>query len=191
MTKVDLYLFDIRDVSLEELSSLVITSSFDNVKIESARKEKLASKYLKDKYIKRYSIDKNGKPVSDNIYFNVSHSHEIVAIAVSQNHPIGLDIETNRKLDEKLVKYIASKEETKFIKDDLSFMQVWTSKESLLKCVGTGLKDNLKDVPALPLNGLRQYKNQTYFTKSIIRDGLVISISLQTNEEFIVNILAL
>ena len=189
MTKVDLYLCDIRDVSLEELSSLVNTSTFDNVKIESARKEKLASKYLKDKYIKHYSIDKNGKPVSDDIYFNVSHSHEIVAIAISQNRPIGLDIETNRKLDEKLVRYIAREEETKFIKDDLSFMQVWTNKESLLKCVGTGLKDKLKDVPALPLNGIRQYKNQTYFTKSIIRDGLVISITLEGNQDFEINII--
>ena len=84
--------------------------SLNKYKVEDVKKEKACSLILKNKFIGEYRYNEHGKPISDNIYFNISHSKGVVVF--TQNElPIGIDIELIRPTNEDLVNYISSKEE--------------------------------------------------------------------------------
>lgn len=81
------------------------------------------------------------------IHFNLSHSLNIILLAVSNGSPVGIDVEFMR--DMKDAKQIAirnfSKTETDYLcslsKDDfkINFFKYWTLKESFIKATGKGL----------------------------------------------------
>ena len=187
MNKVNLYFVDVRNLKEPNLDSFNLTKEqkqiVNNLKIETAKIEKAVSFLLKRKFIGEYSLNEFGKPISRDKEFNVSHSKCYVAIAISDK-PVGLDIEYLRPHKEALKKMITSEKEEQAIESIEDFFKVWTSKESLVKCVGTGFKEDLKSIPALPFNGIKKYKGKTYYSKSFKEDDLIVSITLQDNAEF-------
>lgn len=104
------------------------------------------------------SADEKGKLHCDNfpqIHFNISHSDELVAVAVC-NKPVGIDIESLREVSLKLAKRVCSQKELEYVfeklpdeEDYLSqnpeyikrFLEIWTIKEAYFKCTGTGITD--------------------------------------------------
>ena len=118
-------------------------------------------------------IGKNGKPECDGVYFNLSHSDDMVLCAVSDT-PVGCDIEkvTNapmevaeRYFSEKERRYIAAAQNT--ADADRRFFRLWTIKESYMKMTGEGMSlspDRLETDP----EGL-----------TILRDGVFQSCVLQ------------
>ena len=121
-----------------------------------------------------------------NPFFNVSHSGEYVAFAFSKTSEVGIDIE---KIDEnKLdgIRYVLDEEEKK-INDSGVLFQIWSNKESLIKCSSNGLKD-IKKVKGLPLNGKRIINGQSYYTKSVIYNGYSLSLTLKQEEPFDIKI---
>ena len=87
----------------------------------------------------------NGKPESDKICFNLSHSGEMIICAVSELL-VGCDIEKQRTGYERMLRRIfTEKEKTMWEhlsekeRDDL-FLRIWTIKESYIKMTGEGLK---------------------------------------------------
>lgn len=194
MNIVSLYIIDARNKSIEELNlDRFLTKEdkdfFASFVKEETQKEKLVSLYLKKKYIGDFYLSMDDKPLSKDKFFNISHSKGVIALAISKDYPIGLDVELIRDYKDDLAKYISNDEEYKYIKDNKSFFEIWTSKEALVKCLGSGLKDNVKNIPALPIVGSKEYKGKTYHSKSAIIDDLVISIALATSEDFKVEIL--
>lgn len=194
MNIVSLYIIDARNKSIEELNlDRFLTKEdkdfFASFVKEETQKEKLVSFYLKKKYIGDFYLSMDDKPLSKDKFFNISHSKGVIALAISKDYPIGLDIEVLRDYKDDLAKYISNDEEYKHIKDNKSFFEIWTSKEALVKCLGSGLKDNVKNIPALPIAGSKEYKDKIYHSKSAIIDDLVISIALATSEDFKVEIL--
>lgn len=93
-----------------------------------------------------YSMKK--KPYLENyknVYFNISHSYNRIACAVSDK-PVGIDIEKIRKYNKSVAKRVCSKNELDKIeisvdKDD-KFTQIWTKKEAVLKMSGSGIVGN-------------------------------------------------
>lgn len=96
---------------------------------------------------------KRGKPVllnpkgSNNLSFNLSHSHELMAVAISSVYDVGVDVEQIRYFPE--FKSIARSnfhpDETLFL-DRMpehrklnGFFQLWTQKEAVVKATGMGL----------------------------------------------------
>jgi 4'-phosphopantetheinyl transferase len=86
--------------------------------------------------------------------FNSSHSEDLVAVAVSQKHPVGIDVEIHRadRDFEKIQKRVFSAKE-KMAWQQLSpadkgpfFYKLWTLKESLVKAHGIGLQMGLNRV---------------------------------------------
>lgn len=194
MNIVSLYIIDARNKSIEELNlDRFLTKEdkdfFASFVKEETQKEKLVSLYLKKKYIGDFYLSMDDKPLSKDKFFNISHSKGVIALAISKDYPIGLDIEVLRDYKDDLAKYISNDEEYKHIKDNKSFFEIWTAKEALVKCLGSGLKDNVKNIPALPIAGSKEYKDKIYHSKSAIIDDLVISIALATSEDFKVEIL--
>ncbi|MCR5670159.1 MAG: 4'-phosphopantetheinyl transferase superfamily protein [Butyrivibrio sp.] len=84
----------------------------------------------------------------DDFYFNISHSGNMVALAVSDKE-VGLDIEKERSFNEALRKRVFGSEDRlllneieKTIEDgntDIACTCLWTVKESIMKYTGMGL----------------------------------------------------
>ena len=187
MRNIVVHTIDTNKYSLEELlSSKYLKGSdlsiFDKYKCEEVKKERIASTILKNKFVKEYYVDEKGKPLSNHICFNVSHSKGMVALAMDE-HPIGLDIELIRETNDDLKRYISSDEEFAYIKDDKSFFEIWTSKESLSKCVGEGLNKQVKLIPALPLIGKKEYLKKVFISNQKEFNGYIISITIESDEE--------
>ena len=91
-----------------------------------------------------FFINAYGKPSlvnNDYIHFNISHSGNYIACAISDK-PVGIDIEQIRPVDLKIAERFFTPYETEYIKDDEHsnrFYEVWTKKEAYIKCIGKGL----------------------------------------------------
>ena len=182
MKKIKIYFLFASDENIEKIMSLSYLKEQDfevvnRYKNIEAKKEKIVSIYFKNKYIKDYHLNENGKPISNDVYFNVSHSHGLVCFVMDEKEPIGIDIEKIKEVDEKLKRYIANDDEFEYMKNEINFYEVWTAKEALVKAYGSGLKMKVNEIPALPINGLRYFKNKKYMNQSIIYNEYVLSVS--------------
>ncbi|PFJ51519.1 4'-phosphopantetheinyl transferase family protein [Bacillus thuringiensis] len=121
-------------------------------------KFKIGNEYI------RFNKNQYGKPyLKDyrNFNFNISHSGEYVLCAVD-NKPIGIDVEKVKYIEYKEISknFFTTKEFNHITNQDLKFQldgfyEMWTLKESYIKCCGQGL--------SMPLNSfcieLDEYKN--------------------------------
>lgn len=119
----------------------------------------LLGKYIhKDPRDVRFYFESNLKPrlkhSGNDIHFNVSHSGDMVAIAIGPE-AVGVDIEY---LDEDfrydtVLEKVFNEKELKFIHNSNNpseaFFLLWTRKEALLKATGRGIDDQLTLTPSL------------------------------------------
>ena len=143
----------------------------------------LLSAYFKRKYVGEWKINDHGKPISDKIYFNISHCKGAVVFVASDSE-IGVDIELVKPTDKLFVDRITSEEERQFINSDADFYKIWTSKESLAKAAGTGVDRAVKKIPALPLCGGKNYGNENYCSSLTTYDNYIISVTRKGTREF-------
>jgi 4'-phosphopantetheinyl transferase len=120
----------------------------------------------------RFETGRNNKPGIHNnlIYFNIAHTRNEFAIAVCNNFHVGIDIESiHQDIDIFSVakSFFSSKEHDFIFKSDNAekdrFFLLWTRKEALLKAIGTGLTDNIKE---LDLSGQENIMNKSLFDDS-------------------------
>ena len=92
--------------------------------------------------------DEMGKPyfADGEIHFNVSHSEEYLAIAVSK-YPIGVDIQGPKNIREGMYKKVVQPAEAELIgqEREQDFLRLWTLKESFVKAEGRGLRIPMKE----------------------------------------------
>ena len=115
-----------------------------------------------------FSYTNTGKPfLSDysNIYFNLSHSKNVVACAVA-NREVGVDIQNILPISEKVAKKVlTSSEYTEYrnsLQPDEYFCKIWTIKESNLKKTGKGITIELNGLSADSINDKMIYKINNY-----------------------------
>lgn len=183
-----IFIYNSTNITIDELlDSKYLTTddktSFEKYKNLDVKKEKVISTILKNKYIGKYYLNEFGKPVSDDIYFNISHSHGYV-VFVMDDAPVGIDIEKISHAEQDLIDYVSNDEEKKYIHDDQSFYEIWTNKEALVKAVGTGIKTNLKNINGLPINGNRLFEGKIYCNKTIMYDNYILTVSRQKDEHY-------
>ena len=86
------------------------------------------------------TYDINGKPLINSKYnISISHSHEIAAIAISDNSIIGLDVQLNvNKIFNIQHKFLNPQEKLNIGENpSLKILtMIWTSKESIYKAIG-------------------------------------------------------
>lgn len=129
------------------------------VKSEQKRLQSMAGEYLVRRLLSetgggspesfRFCRTEQGKPyLREQVnglpcYFNISHSEEYVMAAVG-GRPIGVDIEQTGRDIRKVLRRICSGEELLLLEKDIppaDQMELWTRKEALVKCLGTGITD--------------------------------------------------
>ena len=88
----------------------------------------------------KITYNNNGKPSLNSKYnISISHSHEIAAVAISDNSKIGLDVQLKESKIFNIQNKFLNKSEKSNIGDDPTvdiLTMVWTSKESIYKALG-------------------------------------------------------
>ena len=141
--------------------------------------------YLLKKYLPNEETleTSSGKPyLANGPYFNISHSGEYAVLAVHPTRDVGVDIERidDRRIE--TVKFVLNEVESSITDTNILF-QVWSNKESLVKCMALRLMD-IRRVCGLPLDGIRTINDEDYYTKSMIYQGYSLSVTLKGNKSF-------
>lgn len=156
---------------------------------EKDRLLSLGAAYLMKKHLPKGRIieNENGKPyLEDGPFFNISHSGEYIVFASHPTREVGIDIEQVREDKVGAIKYVLTNEE-KDLTDPVKLFQIWSNKESLIKCLSSSLKD-IRTVRGLPLEGVRDFDGESYFSKSTVYRGYSLSLTLKGKEPFELNI---
>ena len=101
------------------------------------------------------------------IHFNLSHCEHAAACVVA-THPVGIDVESIDRFDKELLPHIMNDEEQLLIVNspypEVDFVRLWTMKESLIKCTGQGMADDIKSI----LSAANSYRfNTTVYPRYI------------------------
>ncbi|MEM6348371.1 MAG: 4'-phosphopantetheinyl transferase superfamily protein [Bacteroidota bacterium] len=95
--------------------------------------------------IDQIQFEDSGKPFLDSVYFNISHSADLVVCAVSTKGSIGIDIEKEAEVElENFVSWFTLTEWKTIMESTLprrQFYRYWTRKESIIKALGLKLSD--------------------------------------------------
>ena len=102
--------------------------------------------------LSKIKCEEHGKPFLDgysDIHFNISHSGEYVAVALSEK-PVGVDIEKIKEYNYDVLKRVCNEKELIQIEESLDkaseFIKLWTQKEAVLKMKGCGIaKGDIKN----------------------------------------------
>jgi len=91
--------------------------------------------------------DANGAPFlkeHPELHINISHCRGAVAVAVSKDVAVGIDVESRRKIGDDLVGRVCTQEEQAVIvaspDPTMQFLRFWTRKEAVLKMRRTGIQ---------------------------------------------------
>ena len=139
----------------------------------SAKKSRIQLPHLKK--------DEKGVPLPFNgHYWSLTHKSKYVA-AVIASAPIGIDIEKIRSCSKALFKKTARDSEWKLSDTDpfILFYRYWTSKESVLKASGTGIRDlsKCRIIQIIDDNHLViDYRNQEWLLEHFYFDEHIASI---------------
>lgn len=83
-------------------------------------------------------------PEHPELHVSLSHCRTAVAAAVSTEGKVGIDIECRRRIGDGLMERVCTADELAAVHaaDDpvMAFLRLWTRKEAVLKCRGTGIK---------------------------------------------------
>jgi 4'-phosphopantetheinyl transferase len=148
-----------------ELYSREVLSAEERARLERYRSRDSAERYVVTRSLVRSVLGRRlgvpprevdvrytdrGKPViADAIHFNVSHSADLIVMAVCHDRPVGIDVERRREVAR--VDALASRWLTSGERDDVSriaatglslseaFLRVWSLKEAKLKALGVGI----------------------------------------------------
>lgn len=126
-----------------------------------------------------------GKPLLEPLetpplHFNISHSRRWLALAVSVEQPLGIDIECQRENSQPLelsARYFSVQEQNWLQQQpatglQLAFNRLWVRKESALKCVGSGLAGNLES-SVCTISNKHPTSPQTAHTDQVLLDEKV------------------
>jgi 4'-phosphopantetheinyl transferase len=90
-----------------------------------------------------------GKPEAEGVHFNVTHSGEVVLLALSDERAVGVDVERRRvvaRVQALIDRWLTRGERAELeslrelgLDDSEAFLRVWSLKEARLKALGVGI----------------------------------------------------
>lgn len=105
--------------------------------------------------------DDKGAPYSveyPDLHISISHCRKAVAVAISKDGPVGIDVECRRRVGEGLLERVCNEAEQVAVRTSkdptMEFLRLWTCKEAVLKMRGTGIQGFGSMVTALDDDGV-------------------------------------
>lgn len=105
-----------------------------------------------ERLFQKVRFSSNGKPGFENeqLYFNLSHSKDLVCAAISLNGEIGVDVQAENNFKDNLISRVFSENEIErsasASNKNSFFTRLWAIKESFLKQNGCGIAFDLKSL---------------------------------------------
>ena len=144
----------------------------------------------------RLSLGEYGKPrvaeTSHRFRFNLSHSGDAFALAITTRHEVGIDLECVRPITgvEQLAAAVFSTNERYWLRQLGGsaklhfFFRIWTAKEALLKAAGTGFIDDVSVLNVVTAEGALgrriSWRNGLWRLSPVpVENGLVASIAIE------------
>ena len=132
----------------------------------------------------------NGKPVADNVFFNISHGGDYV-VGVASDCEIGCDIEKNVNAPLEVAEHYFYLSELEYIRSSTdksrAFFTLWTLKESYMKMTGRGMSlplDAFEIVPEADRFILGKSTEKRCFFRTAEFDGHIFSVSSEVPVHF-------
>lgn len=138
----------------------------------------------------RFQISNYGKPSLKGFNFtrfNLSHSEKKAFIIISDTE-VGIDVECVKNINyhDIISAFFSQKESLQITKLTnkgeklIEFFKIWTQKEALLKCLGTGLADDVRNTNLDRVNSTRREKNKINLETILCKDQqYVLSFAYQ------------
>ncbi len=137
----------------------------------------------------RFHAGPNGKPAlatSPGLHFNLTHSHELVMLAVSRQCELGVDVERVRVMKDAraIARRFFTPREAAWIEAnspadrDEGFFRLWTRKEAVLKACGLGIAHGLDKLEVLDEDG--GWRNVVRHPESDERDWKLVELHPST-----------
>ena len=125
---------------LDQLSEIEVQNLFSFKHIKR-KKEFVATRILRHRVFgfKHIHYDSVGAPFIDDFgYISISHSKNMIGLAVNEHFKIGLDLEDHRASVLAVMHKFLSEEEKKIfdVNDPKEIIRVWSAKEALYKLAG-------------------------------------------------------
>jgi 4'-phosphopantetheinyl transferase len=95
----------------------------------------------------------HGRPLlpGTGLHASVSHSADVVAVALTSCGPVGVDVEAVRPIDfAAIAESVCTPAERINVRAEADFFTIWTRKEAVLKATGEGLSRPMSDVHVAP-----------------------------------------
>ena len=121
-----------------------------------------------------------GKPfLPDAPYFSISHSGSYVVCAISDKE-VGVDVQRHTEIGYMAIaQRFYQKEEVRLIQESpepkKTFFDLWSKKESILKCAGVGLSRDFSKIPALT-EEVRRGKERFFSSLMPFVDGYSLAV---------------
>lgn len=187
--QVKLFLADIGNVSLEyaRLLDNERRERTERYRLVEDKKRCILSGLMTRRFLGNAEIFRNeyGKPfLSDGRFFNISHSGSYVLFALSDSE-IGCDIEQFHFVNAvRTGRTVFTDGEMNLLltgADRLgTFFNLWTKKESLLKCMGEGFHRSAKSVDVR--SDIFEEKGKSYFMKTWNFSDYTVSVCSEKND---------
>lgn len=140
------YLYLLKKCDINMPDGILVPKYYGDDARDETRMGYFVLSYILKKYydyildIETIEVTDNGKPyiASGEYHFNISHSKDYVACAVS-NCNVGVDIEQPRFIPRKLNSKILSKKEIGACGDNECLLKTWVIKEAYSKYIGKGV----------------------------------------------------
>lgn len=171
--QVDVYILDFSKFYYQTENFKAILSA-----AETSRMQRYPTWALQDKFIVQHGLTRQilgyylqtspedieidapkfGKPKVQGIHFNISHTDNYLAVAVSNDIPVGVDIESmDRNVDLNHVAAIVLSDAERMklhslpvTEQKITLLQTWVCKEAYWKYVGKGLNEMINQFEVAP-----------------------------------------
>ena len=184
-----LFLADIGNVSLEyaQLLDNERRARTERYRLADDKKRCILAGLMTRRFLGNAEIFRNeyGKPfLSDGRFFNISHSGRYVFFALSDSE-IGCDIEQFHYVNAvRTGRTVFTDGEMNLLLSDSdrlgTFFNLWTKKESLLKCMGEGFHRSAKSVDVC--SDAFEEKGKSYFLKTWNFSDYTVSACSEKND---------
>ena len=127
-----------------------------------------------DNDLEKIRFNENEKPILDGVFFNISHSADLVVCALTQEGEIGIDVELEKEINlDDFVKSFTSKEWKHITEHSFplkKFFWYWVRKESIIKALGVKLS-YLNQIELEASKDFFMEKDKKWFLRDLDFDG--------------------
>lgn len=146
----------------------------NSYKIQDDRFLSIAARIMERKYLPNMpKVTKRKKPTVEGAYFNVSHCFPYVILGLSEQGEIGVDIEMEKELSDKMKEFCFNPDEL----TNINPIMLWTIKEAFLKFKGKGIRKKLRKIHLKNIDESSFiYRKKKYFYKTFLFENYYVTI---------------